>query len=516
MPTAVSEIRIVVGSPSDVSHERDALSQTIDEINQTIAPEIGVTIRLLRWETAASPGFSVRGPQELIDKILDIPNCDVFIGIFWKRFGTAVYDSGSGTEHEFRKAYEAWRMRKRPQILFYFSEQPYSPKTKTETEQWGQVIEFKQNFPNDGLWWPYSNPNEFQTLVRRHLVQHVLRQGRPVGLEAPNNQSSDTTPRKALFVGRASEIARLEKHLADETNVLIVIEGIAGIGKSSLARVLLGQLSVKSNPCLWHECQPETTLDSVLWAISKWARINDANLSADLDDAPETDAKRLAHLADVFTASSLLIFLNDYHLVKDPMLDHLLTLLADRPSKTRAILISRRRPNLLVRLSAGSAVEEHLSEGLDESACAQFLARTGIDVDAETTKRIWTLTGGGHPKALQLLAHRAIRIPVRQLLGSLPVFRVDLVREWLNPLLEELPSEERTTLLDLAIFDRPIPFLDLNRLLPDKKSDNVIASLLERFLVCNGPQSFLPSRAISFTLISARTGGIVVESAKRA
>jgi len=25
-----------------------------------------------------------------------------------------------------------------------------------ETEQWGQVLEFKDKFPKDGLWWPYK------------------------------------------------------------------------------------------------------------------------------------------------------------------------------------------------------------------------------------------------------------------------------------------------------------------------------------------------------------------------
>jgi tetratricopeptide (TPR) repeat protein len=482
MPKAVSEIRIVVASPGDVSHERDALSHTVEEINQTIASEIGVTLRLLRWETAVTPGFSSRGPQELIDKILDIPNCDIFIGIFWRRFGTAVYDADSGTQHEFQKAYEAWRLRQRPQILFYFSEEPYSPKEKSETEQWGQVLEFKQNFPKEGLWWSYSNPTEFQTLVRRHLVHHVLRISR-VAPGEPNHQVVETATRKALFVGRMSEIARLERHVSDETNVLIIIEGIAGIGKSSLARNLLERLTAKAYRCLWLDCQAETTLDSVLWEVSKWARVNDQDLSAALDEAPDADAKRLTYLADIFTGRRLLVFLDDYHLVRDVMVDRLLTLIADRPSKTRAILISRRRPNLLVRLSAGSAVEEHLSNGLDDTACEQFLGKTGINVDSETINRIWTLTGGGHPKALQLLAHRAIRIPIRQLLGTLPVFRVDLVREWLNPLLEELSVEERATLLDLSIFERPLPFSDLSRLLPDGNGDNVIASLSEGFLV---------------------------------
>ena len=68
----------------------------------------------MRWETDAYPGFHPEGPQGLIDAILRIEDCDILIGIFWKRFGTPVSDACSGTAHEFQRAYEAWQEHQRP------------------------------------------------------------------------------------------------------------------------------------------------------------------------------------------------------------------------------------------------------------------------------------------------------------------------------------------------------------------------------------------------------------------
>ena len=67
--------------------------------------------------------FTHKGPQGLIDPILRIEDGDVLLGIFWKRFGTPTTDAGSGTEHEFLRAYASWQQHRRPQIMAYFNHQ---------------------------------------------------------------------------------------------------------------------------------------------------------------------------------------------------------------------------------------------------------------------------------------------------------------------------------------------------------------------------------------------------------
>jgi hypothetical protein len=148
-------LRVILASPGDVQPERGVLPGVIDELNRFLARDRNLHLELYRWETDAFPGFHPEGPQGLIDPVLRIEDSDLLIGIFWRRFGTPTKSAGSGAEHEFLTAYEAWKKVGRPQIMMYFKAAPYSPKTREETEQWGKVLDFKANFPKEGLWWPF-------------------------------------------------------------------------------------------------------------------------------------------------------------------------------------------------------------------------------------------------------------------------------------------------------------------------------------------------------------------------
>jgi TPR repeat protein len=169
-------LRLVVASPGDVKPEREILPRVVDEVNQNIANPRGLLLQLHRWETDSFPGFHPQGPQGLIDPILKIEDCDILIGIFWKRFGTPTTDAKSGTEHEFRAAYEAWKKNQKPQIMVYFSRKPYAPQSKEETDQAGLVLQFKNEFPREGLWWDYKNKTEFERLIRNHLTNFLASQ----------------------------------------------------------------------------------------------------------------------------------------------------------------------------------------------------------------------------------------------------------------------------------------------------------------------------------------------------
>lgn len=167
-------LRIVVASPSDVQTECDLIEEVKAELNQGIAAARGLVLEVTRWETDAFPGFHDKGPQALIDSVLHIEDSDLLIGIFWKRFGKPIFDAKSGTEYEFRTAYEAWKRNKHPQIMVYFNQKPYTPTSREEIEQWGQVLDFKSNFPQEGIWWSYNGKAEFEKLVRSHLTRFVL------------------------------------------------------------------------------------------------------------------------------------------------------------------------------------------------------------------------------------------------------------------------------------------------------------------------------------------------------
>jgi hypothetical protein len=165
-------LKIVLASPSDVQDEREIMDNIIDEINRGIAETVDLRLELIKWETDAYPGFHAEGPQGLIDPILRIQECDILIGIFWSRFGTPTKDALSGTEHEFNTALKSWKEYGRPQIMVYFRQDKFSPKTAEEKEQFDRVMQFKQIFPKEGLFWNYKKKN-FANSVRNHLTLYI-------------------------------------------------------------------------------------------------------------------------------------------------------------------------------------------------------------------------------------------------------------------------------------------------------------------------------------------------------
>ncbi len=177
-------LRIVLSSPGDVPEERRVIDEVIAEINRGIAADRDLCLEVWRWETDTYPGFHADGPQGLIDPLLQIETCDLLLGIFWKRFGTPTKGALSGTEHEIRQAIEHWRKAGRPQIMMYFNEAPYSPKSTAETQQWGLVLKFREEFPKEGLYWTYSGVADFEKQVRKHLSNY-LRQNFPIAPAEP-------------------------------------------------------------------------------------------------------------------------------------------------------------------------------------------------------------------------------------------------------------------------------------------------------------------------------------------
>jgi hypothetical protein len=166
-------LRIVVASANDVKAERRLALKVVEYLNSGIAKDRSIRLVASLWETDAYPSFHLNGPQGAIDEALRIENCDLFIGVFGKRFGTPVYDADSGTEHEFFVAYNSWKKSGRPHIMIYFKEGAATFTSKADTDQLGQVLQFREKFPREGFWWTYTTKSDFETLLRKHLTQYV-------------------------------------------------------------------------------------------------------------------------------------------------------------------------------------------------------------------------------------------------------------------------------------------------------------------------------------------------------
>jgi tetratricopeptide (TPR) repeat protein len=239
-------VRLVAVSPGDVMVERKRLEGVVDELNRRLAPTRGCRLSLWRWETDAHPGLHLEGPQGLIDVAMRIEDADVVVGVFWKRFGTPTLDAGSGTEHELRLAWSAWRQDGRPQVMVYFCQRPYMPQSIAETAQQQEVLRFRETMPEQQLCWTYVDAGDFERAVREHLTAFVLAQGLAPTVAVQATAGSTVgrggrvrfrLPLAAHFTGREGELDALDEALgvADRAVVTQAITGLGGVGKSQLA-----------------------------------------------------------------------------------------------------------------------------------------------------------------------------------------------------------------------------------------------------------------------------------------
>lgn len=166
-----TDVRLFAASPSDVREEREQLAEVVKELNQTLGPNTGYRLELVRWETHVHPSM---GPiQPNINR--QIGDYDILVGIMWNRFGTPTETDESGTEQEFREAYERWRNEGKPQIMFYFCRAPANLDSAEEAEQRLKVIRFRDEISEKGLTWSYEDRAKFADVVRPHLAQLLNR-----------------------------------------------------------------------------------------------------------------------------------------------------------------------------------------------------------------------------------------------------------------------------------------------------------------------------------------------------
>jgi hypothetical protein len=163
-------LSIFLASPGDVGAERNSVNAFVNEWNDLWSDEIGVHLRLVRWETHAYPAGGADG-QDVINAQIG-EEYDVFLGIMWKRFGTPTGRAASGTVEEFERALARNRASGSPELMFYFKKAELDP--GVDAEQLLAVREFRGKLANDGLlYWEFLSHEQFDQLVRVHLTRHV-------------------------------------------------------------------------------------------------------------------------------------------------------------------------------------------------------------------------------------------------------------------------------------------------------------------------------------------------------
>jgi len=177
---SVFRIRILLASPGNLSEDRKKVSDIVKYINLDNGQREGFVAEIVSWETHSRPAAG-EYPQAVIN--VQFPDdIDIFIGLMGTYFGKPTKKWGSGTEEEFRIAYESWEKTSAPEIMFYFSD-AMSSLSQIDPEQLLKRNSFRDELGDLGVYYfAYTDVVEFQFDLHNHIssaIHDVLKDKKP-------------------------------------------------------------------------------------------------------------------------------------------------------------------------------------------------------------------------------------------------------------------------------------------------------------------------------------------------
>lgn len=159
--------KVMIASPGDVPSERAIVRELLSEWNTVHSDRAKAVLLPIGWETHSVPAMGDR-PQAIINKQI-LSDCDLLVGVFWTRIGTATGQFASGTVEEIEEHIKTGK----PAML-YFSAAPVVLDS-IDTGQYEKLKSFKNSCQARGLYASYTDLNDFRTQFYRQLQLNLNR-----------------------------------------------------------------------------------------------------------------------------------------------------------------------------------------------------------------------------------------------------------------------------------------------------------------------------------------------------
>lgn len=214
--------KVMIASPGDVSAERAIVRDLLSEWNVVHADSARTVLLPIGWETHSVPEMGDR-PQAIINKQI-LKDCDLLIGVFWTRIGTATGEFASGTVEEIEEHIKA----NKP-VMLYFSAVPVLPDS-IDPSQYQKLQSFRKSCQSRGLYESYSDLSDFRTKLYRHLQLKLIRD--PYFKQASDVASTNEPVDLPSLPSVSKEAAFLLKECAADPSATIM--NVAYIGGQTI------------------------------------------------------------------------------------------------------------------------------------------------------------------------------------------------------------------------------------------------------------------------------------------
>ena len=154
-------IEVFITSPSDVTTERKAVHNLVEEWNIINTKNRKMILRPITWEKDLYSSFGQSAQSIINEQILD--EADILIGIFNARLGTPTKDYVSGSVEEIIRHIE----KNKPTMLYFSNEN--IDRTTFDNDQFNKLKQFKDWCKNKSVYFEYNDINEFTNKLRTQI-----------------------------------------------------------------------------------------------------------------------------------------------------------------------------------------------------------------------------------------------------------------------------------------------------------------------------------------------------------
>jgi len=166
VPSDASEWSVFIASPGDLEEERDAARKVVESTNATVGLNLSKRIRL-SVGSHVQPSFG--RPQESINPLVD--DCDVFICLVHRRWGSDTGEASSGFKEEYDRAIARRKQSTSPRIALFFKR--VDPSYLDDAgPQLNRVMAFRQEIEKEhtSLYREFTDTAEFALQLQFYLA----------------------------------------------------------------------------------------------------------------------------------------------------------------------------------------------------------------------------------------------------------------------------------------------------------------------------------------------------------
>ena len=294
-----------------------------------------------------------------------------------------------------------------------------------------------------------------------------------------NLKISMKIPRTKGFVGRKEELKDL---LSSLDKNIIIIEGIAGIGKSYVAARFAEELKDEYT-VFWYENLSEvSTLSSVMNKISIFLKENGKpKLSNSIEHFGYDNEVLITLLKEELNSNNFAIFFDNYHKAEkelNPLFKQLVSL-----KSSKIIIITREEPEFYnVVDERENRVVKIKIDAWDFAHTKMMLEARGIEATDEILEKIHDILHG-HPQYLNLFSILAERSTAEKLLGNLPTALKEAHEYLEKEVYNSLTSDEKLLIQTIAVFRIPETADAFDSVNEFKDLNQTLDNLIHKFLV---------------------------------